>query len=271
MDSGEGVQTRLGKFRLGLNKETIILITHLHGDHVTGLLGVLQTMSLSQRTLPITIVGPAPLLSWLKFTANTLHIGLSFDIKFIEARPGTLIRHREYVIRACRAAHSIEGYCFALVEKPRPGVFHPKKAIALGIPEGKLWSRLQRGREVKYEGRIIRPEQVLGPSREGRKVGYSGDTRPVTRLAKFFARFDLLIFDSTFSRKDSSNAVERRHSTSVEAAQLARDAKAKKLVLTHFSARYRDVRSLVKEARRIFPNTTAAHDGLTLEVPYSGA
>jgi ribonuclease Z len=270
MDCGEGVQTKLGEFRLGLNKETTILISHLHGDHVTGLLGLLQTMSLSQRTLPVTIVAPAPLFSWLKITAETLHIGLSFEIKFIPVRPGIILRHSEYIIRASRAVHSIEAYCYSLEEKQRPGVFHPKKALTLGLPEGKLWSTLQRGKEVRYQGAVIYPNQVVGPPRKGRKVGYSGDTRPARRLAAFFNGADLLILDSTFSARDATRALERRHSTSVEAALLAKEARAKKLVLTHFSARYKNVGALLREARKIFPNAIAAYDGLTLDVPYSG-
>jgi ribonuclease Z len=245
-----------------------ILITHLHGDHVTGLLGLLQTMSLAQRRKPLNVVGPAKLLRWLEVTTEILHIGLTFPINFSTARPGTVLHTSGFRVRATRAAHSVEAFSYLLEEHKRPGVFYPAKAKALGIPEGKLWSRLQKGTAVTLHGKRVKPPQVTGPPRPGRKIGYSGDTRPSKRLARFFSGCDLLIFDSTFRGSDRQKAVERKHSTSIEAAHLAKEAGAQMLVLTHFSARYTSVASLVKEARKIFPNTVAAADGLAIEVDY---
>ncbi len=253
---------------IGLNKETTVLVTHLHGDHVTGLLGLLQTMSLAQRTRPLTIVAPASLLRWLEVTSELLHIGLTFQIVFIPARPGRVLRTKEFTVRATKASHSVEAYSYIVEEAARPGVFYPQKARRFGVPEGRLWSKLQRGRSVSVGGRVVSASQVTGPPRRGRRVGYSGDTRPSPRLAKFFRGCDLLIFDSTFLGKDRQRAVERKHSTAAEAAELALRAGAGKLALTHFSARYRNVSALVREARSIFPNTLAASDGLTLQVDY---
>jgi len=267
-DCGEGVQRELHRVSRGLNGDAVILLTHLHGDHVTGLIGLLQSMSLGQRTRELTIVAPEALWGWLKTTAETLHIGLTFDIKFVPARVGTVYRTREYRIKAARALHSIEAYSYLLEEFARPGVFHPQKARMLGIPEGKMWAQLQHGRSVSSDGRVVKPSQVMGPSRPGRRVGYSGDTRPSRKIARFFSSCDLLIFDSTFSAKDREKAIERRHSTADEAATLAKKAEVHQLVLTHFSARYRDVKELLKEAREIFHNTVAAYDGLSLEVLY---
>lgn len=268
MDCGEGIQRQVLSLGIGLNKETTILITHLHGDHVTGLLGLLQTMSLAQRTKPLTVVGPAPLLQWLQSTYEILHIGLTFELRFIPARPGVLLRRREYRIRAARAEHSIEAYGYTIEEHVRPGVFFPEKARALGVPEGRLWSSLQRGRSVIIGDRRVAPSDVMGPRREGRKVGYSGDTRPSKRLVSLFRRSDLLIHDSTFSSRDCDRALERKHSTSVEAATVAKEARVGQLVLTHFSARYTSVSQLLREARAVFPNTVAARDGMKLEVGY---
>ena len=267
MDCGEGAQSRFVEFGLGLNREMLVLITHLHGDHVNGLLGLLQTMSMSQRIRRLTIVAPQALFDWLAVTTRVLHIGLSFEVLMVPVRPGVVLRGKDFRIRAARANHSIEAWSFIFEELPRPGVFDPEKAISLGIPEGKKWSSLQRGRSVTLKGKKILPGQVLGPARAGRKVGYSGDTRPTKGLASFFTGVDLLIFDSTFAAKDAEKAVERKHSTSTEAAQLARDAGAKKLALTHFSARYRNTGQLLREARKVFENTVAARDGLVLEVP----
>jgi ribonuclease Z len=267
MDCGEGAQSRFVKFGIGLNKEMLVLITHLHGDHVNGLLGLLQTMSMSQRIRTLTIVAPGQLFEWLKVTKRVLHIGLSFQVLMVPVRTGVVFRGKDFRIRAARADHSIEAWSYVFEELPRPGVFDPKKALALGIPEGRKWSSLQRGRSVVVKGTKFLPGQVLGPSRPGRKVGYSGDTRPTKTLTKFFAGVDLLIFDSTFAAGDSDKAVERKHSTAVEAAQLAKDAGVRALALTHFSARYRDAGRLLREATKVFEKTVAAKDGLVLEVP----
>lgn len=268
MDCGEGVQRQILAQGIGLGKDTTILITHLHGDHVTGLLGLLQTMSLAQRRKPLNIVGPAKLLKWLELTSELLRIGLTFPISFSVARPGTVLSTQGFKVRAARALHSIEAYSYMVEEHGRPGVFYPEKAKALQVPEGKLWSRLQKGSPVRVAGRTVHPSEVTGPARAGRRVGYSGDTRPSPRLARFFSGCDLLIFDSTFRGSDSSKAVERKHSTCIEAAQLAKSARVRRLVLTHFSARYTTTSSLVREARKIFPDTIAAADGLSLEVDY---
>jgi len=270
MDCGEGAQRAFLSQGIGLNRETTVLITHLHGDHVTGLLGLLQTMSLAQRRKPLKVVGPVRLKKWLQVTAELLNIGLTFPVTFTEAKPGTVLRTKEFTIKAAKARHSVEAFSYLISERDRPGVFHPQKAKELGVPEGNLWSRLQKGRTVVVNGRTVRSSQVTGNPRPGRKIGYSGDTRPSPRLARFFTGCDLLIFDSTFSRKDGRKAIERKHSTSVEAAELAARAKAKKLILTHFSARYESVSALVREARQVFPATVAAADGMKLQVNYPG-
>jgi ribonuclease Z len=268
MDCGEGVQRQVSASGIGLGKEMAILVTHLHGDHVTGLLGLLQTMSMAQRRKPLDIVGPAKLLKWLQVTSELLHIGLTFPIRFSKARQGTVLRLKDFRVKATRALHSIEAYSYLVEEHGRPGVFYPEKAKALKVPEGKLWSRLQNGHGIRANGKTVPSSAVTGPPRPGRKVGYSGDTRPTPRLARFFVGCDLLIFDSTFRHSDADKAAERKHSTSAEAAELAKKAGVRKLVLTHFSARYTSTSSLVREARRIFPNTVAAADGMSLEVDY---
>jgi ribonuclease Z len=198
---------------------------------------------------------------------KVLHIGLTFDVRFVPVRSGIVYRGKDFRVRAARADHSIESWSFVFEELPRPGVFYPQRALELGVPEGKKWSTLQRGRSVAVGGTRVTPGEVLGPKRRGRSIGYSGDTRPSGRLAKFFSGVDLLIFDSTFSSRHADLALERKHSTSVEAARLAKEAGAKRLVLTHFSARYRRVDPLLTEAQKIFPETVAAQDGLAIEVP----
>ncbi len=268
MDCGEGVQRQVMSAGIGLNRPTTILITHLHGDHVTGLLGLLQTMGMAQRSRPLTVVGPSALSKWLEVTSRLLNIGLTYRLQFVTAKAGAVFRTQDFDIKAARADHSVESYAYLVSERPRPGTFYPKKARRLGIPEGKLWSRLQKGRKVLLNGKTILPSQVVGPKRPGRSIGYSGDTRPSPRLARFFAGCDLLIFDSTYLERDRDKAVERKHSTAREAATLAKKAKVSRLVLTHFSARYQNASALVKEARGVFPSAIAAHDGMRVEVGY---
>ncbi len=270
MDCGEGAQKSFVELRLGLNREMVVLVTHLHGDHVNGLVGMLQTMSMSQRARKLTIVGPRALYDWVKSTMDLLNIGLTFDLEFIAVKPGVVLRKDGYRIRSARANHSIEAWSYIFEELPRPGVFDSKKAMALGVPEGKKWSALQHGRSVVVGGRRIRPSEVLGPRRPGRRIGYSGDTRPSAGLARFFSGVDLLVFDSTFAARDIDKAIERKHSTAAEAADLAKKASVGKLALTHFSARYRNVFPLVRDAKKIFPETLAARDGLFVEIPSKG-
>ncbi len=270
MDCGEGAQKSFVEHGLGINREMVVLISHLHGDHVNGLLGLLQTMSMSQRGKKLTLVGPKELYQWVKVSMEMLHIGLSFDLEFVAAKPGVVLKRDAYRIRCARARHSVESWAYVFEETPRPGVFDSRKAVALGVPEGSKWSTLQHGRSVTVDGRTVRPREVLGPKRDGRKVGYSGDTRPSATLARFFSGVDLLVFDSTFASRDFEKAAERKHSTSVEAAKLAKEAGVRSLALTHFSARYRNVSMLVREARKVFPGTFAARDGMFVDVPKTG-
>ncbi len=270
MDCGEGAQKSFVEHGLGINREMVVLISHLHGDHVNGLLGLLQTMSMSQRGKKLTLVGPMELYQWVKVSMEMLHIGLSFDLEFVAAKPGVVLKRDAYRVRCAHARHSVESWAYVFEETPRPGVFDSRKAVALGVPEGRKWSTLQHGRSVTVDGRTVRPREVLGPKRDGRKVGYSGDTRPSATLARFFSGVDLLVFDSTFASRDFEKAAERKHSTSVEAAKLAKEAGVRSLALTHFSARYRNVSMLVREARKVFPGTFAARDGMFVDVPKSG-
>ena len=253
---------------IGLNKEMAVLVTHLHGDHVTGLLGLLQTMSLAQRRRSLTVVGPTKLLKWLQATSEMLNIGLTFSIDFRPAKPGRVVRLKSFRVRISRALHSVEAYSYVVEEYGRPGVFFPEKAKKLKVPEGKLWSKLQKGSNVVVGGRTVAAANVTGPPRPGRKIGYSGDTRPGPHQPTFFRGCDLLIFDSTFKGSDEDKARERMHSTCVEAATVAKKAGARRLALTHFSARYSLVAGLVREAKAVFPNTFAASDGMRVSVDY---
>lgn len=266
-DAGEGVQRNLLNAGLGLNKETRIFITHMHGDHSIGVLGILQSMSMYDRSKPVHVFGPKGIIEFIKENMRLLGFGLTYELYVKEVREGVVVRTDDYVIKACLAEHTSTDYAYLLEEFPRSGVFYPEKATGFGIPKEK-WGVLQDGRNVKHRGRIFKPSDVAGPPRPGRKIGISGDTRPIKKLAKFFKNADLLIFDSTFGDDQSELAVERYHSTAKEAAELAEKAGVKKLVLTHFSSRYKDVTPLVEQARTIHKDTIAAEDMLRITVPY---
>lgn len=267
-DAGECVQRAMMNAGLGLNRPMKIFITHLHGDHCVGLLGLLQTMSMMHRNEPLTIYGPRGLQSFIKSNSRALHFDLTFTLDVKTVRQSVVVDEPEYTIYACRAEHNLLTYAYVLEEKPRPGVFYPEAAKRLGIPEGRLWSILQRGEAINLHGRLITPDQVTGPKRRGRKIGYSGDTRPSKKLIEFFRGCDLLIFDSTYADRHADKAKENQHSTAREAAIIAKEAGVKTLVLTHFSARYDDVTELVKEASEVYGNVIAAEDLMELEVKY---
>lgn len=265
-DAGEGAQISYLKSGLGWNKPMRIFVTHLHGDHCIGILGLLQTMNMQKRTEKIEIFGPNGIQEFLAANIKILNFGLSFPLIISSIKEGTIIDEQSYTVSACRAAHSIEAYSFLFKEKEKPGRFYPEKAVQLGIPKGHLWNQLQKGQTINFNGKTITPSQVLGKKRVGKKIGISGDTRPTKQLEEFFRNCDYLIFDSTFSDKLASKAVETFHSTAKEAAILAKNAQVHNLILTHFSARYKDETILVEEAKEFHNSVIGAKDLLMLEI-----
>lgn len=266
-DAAEGTQKRLIEAGLGLRKDLRIFITHMHGDHCLGLPSILQSYSLMGREEPLEIYGPKGVSEWVVGSIILLHFLPTYPIRISVVGEGTILEEREYSIRALRVNHSVETYAYSLEEKPRPGKFNPNRARELGIPI-KLWKRLQMGEKVVVGGRAIDPSEVVSPPRRGRKVVISGDTRPSDRLAEFARGADVLVHEATYSDDLGDRAEETLHSTAREAAEVARRAGVGLLILTHFSARYPDVRGMLKEAREVFPNTIAATDLLRIPVPY---
>jgi len=267
-DTGEGMQRNFLQSGIGTNRKTKIFITHMHSDHVIGLLGLLQTMALQNRDIPVQLYGSNMLRDFMESNMKLLNFGLTFPLAFKEVKESVVVEEDEYVVKAKLAEHSVESYCYCLEERERPGVFYPEKAEKLGIPKGRLWHKLQHGEQIEYNGKIVKSEEVTGSKRRGRKIGISGDTRINDGLADFFRDCDLLIFDSTYGEDHKDKATENMHSTAKEAAELATKARVKKLVLTHFSARYDDVNVLVKEASEVHPNVVAAEDLMVIEIPY---
>jgi ribonuclease Z len=268
-DCGEGTQRQMIKAKLSFHRKMKIFITHMHGDHMLGLPGLLQTMSMMNREHSLKIYGPEGISNFINSVKKSVQFGLTFPVEIFEVRKdGILCEEREYIVKSVWARHVIPSLSYALIEKPRPGKFNPKKARKLGVPEGPMWSKLQHGEAVKLaDGRIIMPNEVVGQLRRGRKIVYSGDTRPFDGLVKLAKNADLLIHDATLDDSLAERANEEGHSTPSQAAETALKAKAKRLVLNHISARYRDPEILLEQAREIFPDTVVAEDFMHIEVP----
>lgn len=265
-DAGEGAQISYLKSGLGWNKKMKIMVTHLHGDHCIGILGLLQTMTLQNRTESIEIYGPDGIEEFIAANIKILNFGLSFPVIITAVRDGIVIDEKTYTISACEADHSVKSYSYLFQEKDKPGKFFPEKAKDLGVPEGELWHKLQIGQDIQVGNKTVRSSDVLGEKRPGKKIGISGDTRPTKKLELFFKNCDYLSFDSTFSQDLHDRALETHHSTAKEAAELAKNANVSNLILTHFSARYNDETVLVEEAKIIHDNVTAAKDLLEIEI-----
>ena len=265
-DAGEGAQISYLKSGLPWNKKMKIFVTHLHGDHCIGILGLLQTMNLQNRTESVEIFGPDGIDEFIAANIKILNFGLSFPILISRVNEGLIVDEKDYSVFANDANHGIPAFSFRFDEKDRPGKFFPENAKALEIPEGELWRELQMGNSIEIDGKEIFSSQVTGKRRPGRKIGVSGDTRPTDELVEFFKNCDYLSFDSTFADELKDKAVEANHSTAKEAAELAEKANVSTLILTHFSARYNDESVLLEEAKKIHDNTIAAKDLLEVNI-----
>ncbi len=269
-DCGEGAQRQLAFAKLRYGRLSRIFITHLHGDHVLGLGGLLQSLSLSRRTRPIQVFGPTGIRKFIQALSETLHFIPSFDVIIDEINDaGRVFENSQYIVSVCRTDHNnILSLAYRLEEKWRPGRFFPDKCRQLGVPEGPKWKKLQLGESVRLEnGTVVTSEMVLGPKRPGRGIVYSGDTRPTKDVVTLSSGADILVHDSTYDDSLMDKAAEYGHSTASQAARIAEEAKVKLLVLTHISNRYKDDRILLEQARRIFPNTIVARDFADIPVP----
>lgn len=266
IDCGEGTQRQLMR-SVGLARIEMILLTHLHADHYLGLPGLLKTYSLLGREEPLILFGPAGLSELLR-DAERMVGRPRFPFVAEEVGPGTVLETKDYRLVCSPNDHGLPGLAWCLEEKPRPGLFHPERAIALGLTPGPDFGRLQRGEAVTTAaGRVVRPEEVMDAAREGRKLVFSGDTRPTATVVELAQGASVLVHDSTFGSSESERALETGHSTAREAAQVAAAAGVRVLVLTHTSSRH-SWRELRDEAREVFPETLLPKDFDVLVVPY---
>lgn len=272
-DCGEGTQRQMMRWGVGFTLEDIFF-SHFHTDHFLGVLGLLKTLALQAREAPLRIWGPRGAQALFKRAEGLGNERLTFPLTVTDLEPGAVIARKEYDIKAFQSEHrngAALGY--ALVEHERLGRFDPDLARAMGIPEGPLWGRIHKGETITLEdGRVVEPSQLVGPTRTGRHVVITGDTRPCKATIDAALGADLLVHEATFGDEDAARAAETMHSTAREAAQVGRMAGVRTLALTHFSARYsRDSRDLEKEAREEFTGELVmAKDGLELEIPYRG-
>jgi len=268
-DCGEGTQRQMMRYGVSFAFREIFF-THYHADHLLGVTGLMRTMGLQDRTLPVTLYGPR---GADRILGAAIGLGIErnrFPIEIKEIAPGDRIAREEYDIVVFPTDHRADTVGYALAEHTRLGRFNPERARELGVPEGPLWGKLHKGETVELpDGRRVGPADLVGRPRRGRTVVYTGDTRPSLSVVEAARGADLLIHDSTFGEEERARAVETGHSTAAQAAEVAREAGARRLVLTHISPRYtRDAPELLAEAKAVFPESLVARDGLTLEVPF---
>ena len=271
-DCGEGTQRQMMRYGTGFDVDHIF-VTHTHGDHVLGIPGLVQTLDFNGRDAPLAIHAPAGTRDVVETLVGVTGERPSYPLRINQVEAGEVaLETAEYEVRAVAADHRTTAVGYAIVEDERRGVFDREKAEdELGIPPGPKYSRLHRGEAIEHEGRTVRPEEVVGQPRPGRRLVYSGDTRPTAAVVEAATDADLLIHDGTFADDRAERARETGHSTAREAAEVANRAGAKRLAITHISSRYAgDPRPLAEELEETFSGERAlvARDGLLLEVPY---
>lgn len=268
-DCGEGSQRQMIRYGTGFSVDAVFF-THFHADHYLGIIGFLRTLGMGGREESLTLYGPPPAK---KILDEAIHLGvdrLAFPVEIQELRGGEFIQRKGYGVRAVRVDHRVNALGYALEEDLRPGRFDPEAAKKLGVPSGPDFGKLQKGQTITLaDGKVVKPEQVMGSSRPGRKIVISGDTRPCATLIEASRDADLLVHEATFSDEEQARAIETRHSTAREAGRVGNEAKVKRLVLTHLSSRHDiDPKPLLDQAKQEYSGQCeVAYDGFSVEVP----
>jgi ribonuclease Z len=266
-DCGEGTQRQLLRSDVGLVELEEVFLTHYHADHFLGLPGLLKTYALRGREVPMTLHGPRGLRELLE-SLRRIFGRLTFPLEVVELDPGERLDRPGYHVDTFEVDHGVTALGYSLVEDERPGRFDVDEANRLGVPDGPARGLLQGGADVTLEdGRTVRPEQVLGPARAGRKVTLAADTAPAASVVDAAAKADLLVHEATFLADERARARETLHSTAGEAALVAREAQVRLLALVHVSTRYFG-HQVVEEARQIFPDTVVPRDFDVVEIPF---
>lgn len=261
LDCGEGAQRQFFQSTVSFMRVRRIFITHFHGDHFLGLPGLIQSMCLNNRTEPLDLYGPPDAKEMFERALAMGYFTLRFPVHVHALNPGESLELSGYSVRTAAADHTVPALAYRVQEDPRRGRFDATKAHALGI-RGRDFARLEAGEPVVVAGRTVRPEEVIGPPRPGLSVVYSGDGRPSEAVRKLAYRASVLIHEATMAEDHEAEANEWGHSSSRQAAEVAREAEVARLYLTHFSSRYKDTEPLAAEARARFVDTVAARDFL---------
>ena len=267
-DCGEGTQLQLARSNMKPGRINAIFLTHFHGDHVNGLPGILGSFTLNNREEPIDIIGPVGINKWFE-TLRELRIlwpGFPIRVHEVEA-PGLVFEGDGYVIEAYPLKHRVTTWGYVYIEAERPGRFDLEAAKSLGVPPGPLFGKLQRGEPVELEdGTVVKPEDVLGPSRPGLRVAYCTDTSPCPGALELARDADLLIHEATYPAGEEKLAKKRGHSSAADAARCAKEGGARLLALTHISQKHRYLDLYEQGAIEIFENTIVARDLLEIEI-----
>ena len=271
-DCGEGTQVSLRRLNLKWKKIDAIFISHTHADHVTGLPGILMLNAQVDRTEPLYIYGPPKIKEYVETSRKVLDMYINYPIvvKEIEA-PCVVHSGKDFYIRAFPLDHTKVCVGYTLEELDRPGEFNPDKASELGVPVGPLWAQLQNGFEVQSaDGTTVKPEQVLGEKRSGRKFSFVTDTLYKNTIAEEVRGSDLLVCEGMFEEELIDQAKEKKHMTAKQAATIARDAAVRRMCLIHYSPRYtdRDLEKLLNEAQEVWSQTELSRDRMNIEIPY---
>lgn len=265
-DCGEGTQRQMRFAGLNFMALEAVYLTHLHADHFMGLGGMLQSMDFLEREEPLKVYGPK---GTKKMIDSLTSLGtFRMDRLKVETREvgqGMVYRGKRYAISCAKTEHTRESLAYAFEEDPHRR-FNREKAISLGVPEGKLFKTLSEGKPVTVDGKTIEAEKVLEPPISGRKFAYSGDTRPCKAVEDLACEADVLVHEAMFSGEDIDATRDAAHSTTLQAAHIAKKARVKQLYLTHISQRYTDPKPLEAEARQVFPNTRIAEDLMKVTV-----
>ncbi|MDR0503351.1 MAG: ribonuclease Z [Treponema sp.] len=272
-DCGEGTQVSLRRLNLRWKNISVIFISHTHADHVTGIPGLLMLSSQVDREEPLYIVGPPRIAEYIETSRNVLDMYINYEIIVQEiTSPGIVYKGDDFHVRCFPLRHTKPCYGYTLEEEMRPGEFHPQKARELNVPMGKLWGRLQKGETVQAaDGREVRPEDVMGSPRQGRKFSFVTDTLAFPEISAHVTGSDLFICEGMFEKELAEDARGKKHMTAEEAACLAAaSADVKKLALIHYSPRYteHELKKILKEAQEIFPDTVLSRDRMVFPIDY---
>ena len=271
-DSGEGTQVSLKRLNLKWKKISAIFISHTHADHVTGLPGILMLNAQVDRTDPLYIYGPPKIKEYVETSRRVLDMYINYPIVVKEIEAPCLVHSgKDYYIRAFPLEHTKTCVGYTLEELDRPGEFNPEKARELKVPVGPLWAQLQSGFEVtNEEGKTVKPEEVLGPKRSGRKFSFVTDTLYKESIIENVKGSDLLVCEGMFEDALSDQAKEKKHMTAKQAAHIAKEANVKRMCLIHYSPRYtdRELEKLLNEAQSVWPKAELSRDRMHIEIPY---